>query len=156
MCKVGSRFAALDPIAQGLERLYGSLDADVARGLALRMDHGSQYLSDHFLKQIRYWGIHPSFGFVEEPETNGVAERWNRTLKEQAIHGRIFQNLEAVRVAVADFVERYNQTWRLEKLGYQTPIEAPRGVCATPGGIAQMCVQGTGCGTPPVGRNGTV
>ena len=57
VCKVGSRFAALDPIAQGLERLYGSLDADVARGLALRMDHGSQYLSDHFLKQIRYWGI---------------------------------------------------------------------------------------------------
>ena len=44
VCKVGSRFAALDPIAQGLERLYGSLDADVARGLALRMDHGSQYL----------------------------------------------------------------------------------------------------------------
>ena len=124
VCKVGSRFAALDPIAQGLERLYGSLDADVARGLALRMDHGSQYLSDHFLKQIRYWGIHPSFGFVEEPETNGVAERWNRTLKEQATHGRIFQNLEAVRAAVADFVERYNQTWRLEKLGYQTPIEA--------------------------------
>ena len=124
VCKVGSRFAALDPIAQGLERRYGSLDADVARGLALRMDHGRQYLSDHFLKQIRYWGIHPSFGFVEEPETNGVAERWNRTLKEQAIHGRIFQNLEAVRAAVADFVERYNQTWRLEKLGYQTPIEA--------------------------------
>ena len=44
VCKVGSRFAALDPIAQGLERRYGSLDADVARGLALRMDHGSQYL----------------------------------------------------------------------------------------------------------------
>ena len=124
VCKVGSRFAALDPIAQGLDRRYGSLDADVARGLALRMDHGSQYLSDHFLKQIRYWGIHPSFGFVEEPETNGVAERWNRTLKEQAIHGRIFQNLEAVRAAVADFVVRYNQTWRLEKLGYHTPIEA--------------------------------
>ena len=53
-----------------------------------------------------------------------VVERWNRTLKEQAIHGRIFQNLEAVRAAVADFVERYNQTWHLEKLGYQTPIEA--------------------------------
>ena len=59
VCKVGSRFAALDPIAQGLERLYGSLDADVARGLALRMDHGSQCLSDHFLTQIRYWGDPP-------------------------------------------------------------------------------------------------
>ena len=71
VCKVGSRFAALEPLAQGLGRLYGSVEADVARGLALRMDHGSQYLSDHFLNQLRYWGIHPSFSFVEEPETNG-------------------------------------------------------------------------------------
>ncbi|MDP6579694.1 MAG: integrase core domain-containing protein, partial [Vicinamibacterales bacterium] len=124
VCKVGSRFAALEPIAQGLRRLYGSVDADVARGLALRMDHGSQYLSDHFLHQIRYWGIRPSFGFLEEPETNGVVERWNRTLKEQAIYGRVFQNLDEVRAAVAAFVERYNESWRLEKLAYQTPIEA--------------------------------
>ena len=124
VCKVGSRFAALEPISQGLQRIHGSVEADVGRGLALRMDHGSQYLSDHFLNQIRYWGIRPSFGFVEEPETNGVAERWNRTLKEQAIHGRIFQNLEELRAAVTEFVEQYNETWRLEKIGYQTPIEA--------------------------------
>ena len=88
VCKVGSRFAALEPLAQGLGRRYGAVEADVARGLALRMDHGSQNLSDHFLNQLRYWGIHPSFGFVEEPETNGVVERWNRTLKEQAVYGR--------------------------------------------------------------------
>ena len=37
----------------------GSVAASVARGLPLRMDHGSQYLSDHFLKQVRYWG-HPA------------------------------------------------------------------------------------------------
>ena len=126
VCKIGSRFAALEPIAQGLERTRGSVDAGVARGLALRMDHGSQYLSDHFQKQIRYWGIAPSFGFIEEPETNGVAERFNRTLKEQAIHGRIFRDLEELRAAVGVFVERYNAQWRLEKLGYQTPIEARR------------------------------
>ena len=124
VCKVGSRFAALEPVAQGLGRLYGSVAADVARGLALRMDHGSQYLSDHFLNQLRYWGIHPSFGFLTEPETNGVVERWNRTLKEQAIYGRVFENLADVRAAVAEFVERYNQRWRLEKLAYQTPLEA--------------------------------
>ena len=95
-------------------------------GLTLRMDHGSQYLSDHFLKQIRYWGFTPALACRGTGKPNVWAERWNRTLKEQAIHGRIFQNLEAVRAAVADFVERYNQTWRLEKLGYQTPIEAAR------------------------------
>ena len=35
-----------------------------------------------------------------------------------------FQNLKEVRAAVTAFVERYNTTWRLEKLGYHTPIEA--------------------------------
>ena len=54
VCKVGSCFAALEPIAQGLGRRDGSVEADVGRGLALRMDHGSQYLSDHFLNQVRY------------------------------------------------------------------------------------------------------
>ena len=68
VCKVGDRFAALEPVAQGLRRCYGSVAADAARGLALRMDHGSQYLSDHCLHQIRYWGSRPSFGFVEEPK----------------------------------------------------------------------------------------
>jgi transposase InsO family protein len=29
-----------------------------------------------------------------------------------------------VRVAVAEFVELYNTTWRLEKIGYKTPMEA--------------------------------
>jgi transposase InsO family protein len=123
-CKVGSRFAALEPIAQGLERIYGSVAAEAARGLSLRMDHGSQYLSDHFQKQIRYWGITPSFGFVEEPETNGVVERFNRTLKEQAIHGTIFRTIEDVRQAVAQFVEDYNAHWRPEKLNFKTPLEA--------------------------------
>jgi transposase InsO family protein len=123
-CKIGDRFAALEPIAMGLEAIYGSVNADVARGLALRMDHGSQYLSDHFVNQIRYWGITPSFAFVAQPQTNGVAERFNRTLKEQAIHGRIFRNLDELRRAVGEFVDRYNHHWRLEKLGFQTPIEA--------------------------------
>lgn len=124
VCKVGSRFAALEPIAQGLERIYGSVDAEVARGLSLRMDHGSQYLSDHFQKQIRFWGITASFGFVEEPETNGVAERFNRTLKEQAIHGRVFRNVEEVRRAIGQFVDDYNAHWRPEKLDFKTPLEA--------------------------------
>ena len=29
-----------------------------------------------------------------------------------------------VSIAVAEFVELYNTTWRLEKIGYQTPMEA--------------------------------
>ena len=103
VCKVGSRFAALDPMAQGLERLYGSLDADVARGLALRMDHGSQYLSDHFLKADPVLGDPPQLRLCRgtgNERGGGAVESYAQG---EAIHGRIFQNLEAVRAAVADF-----------------------------------------------------
>jgi len=122
--KLGNRFAALQPIAQGLQAEFGATGANAGLGLKLRMDHGTQYTADDFLKQIEFWGIDKSFAFVAEPQTNGVAERFNRTLKEQAIHGRIFRNLEKVRQAVTEFRDRYNRHWRLEKLGFMSPLEA--------------------------------
>jgi transposase InsO family protein len=122
--KIGNRFAALQPIAQGLFAEFGATGADAGRGLTLRMDNGTQYTADDFINQVKFWGIAPSFAFVAEPQTNGVAERFNRTLKEQAIHGRIFRNVEEVRTAVAAFKDRYNRHWRLEKLGFMSPLEA--------------------------------
>ncbi|MEX3557610.1 MAG: hypothetical protein VB135_04215 [Burkholderia sp.] len=92
--KVGNRFAALEPISQGGHEQFGSVEADAGRGLSLRIDHGSQYTSDDFRAQIKFWGMTPSYAFVAEPQTNGVAERFNRTMKEQAIHGRLFNNVE--------------------------------------------------------------
>ena len=121
--KPGTRFQALEPISMALTDIYGGVDRGIARGLQLRMDHGSQYLSDHFQNQIKSWGIAPSYAFVSQPQTNGVAERFFRTLKEQAIYGRIFKNAEEVRQAVADFVETYNRSWRLERLAYMSPSE---------------------------------
>ena len=41
---------------------WGFVWLDRGWGLALRMDHGSQYLSDHFTNQIKFWGIQPSYG----------------------------------------------------------------------------------------------
>lgn len=123
VCKKGDRMAALEPVAQGVLAQFGSIERGAARGLALRMDHGTQYLSNHFQNQIKAWGIAPSFAFLREPETNGVAERFIRTLKEQAIYGRAFRTLEEVRQAAADFVERYNQQWRVEKNSFRTPHE---------------------------------
>lgn len=46
--KIGDRFAAMEPVLMGISAQFGSPGPDVARGLTLRMDHGSQYLSDHF------------------------------------------------------------------------------------------------------------
>ena len=85
------------------------------------MDHGTQYMADHFLNQVKFWGVAPSFAFVAQPQTNGVAERFNRTLKKQATYGRVFRNIEEVRRAVGEIAERYNAHWRLEKLGFLSP-----------------------------------
>jgi transposase InsO family protein len=124
--KLGDRFAALEPVAQGVRAEFGAVGADAARGLKLRIDHGTPYLADHFQNQIKYWGIAPSFAFLEQPQTNGVVERFFRTLREQVLHGRTYRTLAEVREAVGAFIELYNESWLLEKLGYQSPRQARR------------------------------
>lgn len=124
VCKKGDRFAAIEAILKSVRREHGDIGKGIAQGLKLRMDHGSQFKSDGFQAQIKYWGIQPAFGYVREPETNGVIERFNRTLKEQVIHGRMYRNIEEVREAIEQFIELYNKEWLIGKLGYLSPVEA--------------------------------
>ncbi|HZK13411.1 MAG TPA: integrase core domain-containing protein, partial [Desulfobaccales bacterium] len=77
-----------------------------------------------FQNQLKYWGISPSFAFIEQPQTNGVAERFFRTIKEQVIYGRVFQNLQEAREAVRRFVDTYNCEWPVEKNGFKSPWQA--------------------------------
>jgi putative transposase len=55
---------------------------------------------------------------------NGVIERLFRTLKEQIVHGRVFQTIDGVRDAVRAFVARYNAEWLIEQNGYLSPLAA--------------------------------
>jgi putative transposase len=122
----GSRFSALEPITQAVASRCGGgaigAGAGAARGITVRADHGPQYISHHFAQQLAYWGIGLSYAFVRQPQGNGVVERFFRTLKEQAIWGRVFRTAEEVRAAVATFVTRYNAQWRLQRLGYLSPL----------------------------------
>ena len=52
---------------------------------------------------------------------SSVAERWNRGSSRNDPRPNLSEPRGRPR---RRFVERYNQTWRLEKLGYHTPIEA--------------------------------
>ena len=92
--------------------------------LSSARDHGCQYTSDHFLNQIATWGIAQSFPFVAQPQGNGIAERFIKTLKQQAIYGRVFRKAQEVDQAVADFVHHHNHHWRIERLHFFTPAEA--------------------------------
>ena len=122
--KSGTRFEATQALGMAVRQQFGHLSAEVARGLALRHDHGSNFMAEHFQKQARFWGISPSYAFVGEPETNGVIERLFRTLKEQIVHGRVFQTINELRDVVRAFATRYNAEWLIEKNGYLSPLDA--------------------------------
>jgi putative transposase len=123
VAKHGTRFEAIQALGMAVRRRFDHLGADAARGLSLRHDHGSNFMADAFQKQVRFWGMAPSYAFVGEPQTNGVIERLFRTLKEQAIHGRIFRTIDDVRDAVRAFVARYNAEWLVEKNGHRSPAD---------------------------------
>lgn len=123
IAKRGTRYEAIQALGMAVRQQFGHLGAGAARGLALRHDHGSNFMADVFQKQMKFWGVAPSYAFIAEPETNGCIERLFRTLKEQAIHGRIFQTIDDVRDAVRGFVARYNAEWLIEKNGHRSPAD---------------------------------
>ena len=122
----GTRFEALEPIRQGIRKRFGGIGDGVARGLRLRHDHGSNYLADDFQQEVAFFGIQSSPSFVREPEGNGVAERFIRTLKENLLWGRSFATIEELRLALLAFKRTYNEQWMLEKYDYRSPAQVRR------------------------------
>ncbi len=118
-----NRFEALEPSRQGIRASCGAFAAGIASGLKRRHDHGSQYLSHDFQSELAFLGIEPSPAFVREPEGNGCAERFIRTLKENPLWVRRFDTVEELRQALLEFQRLYNQSWIVERHGYRTPAQ---------------------------------
>jgi putative transposase len=116
-----TRFEALEPVRQGVRRCFGGFAQGIASGLAVRHDHGSQYMSGDFQKELRFLGIESSPAFVRAPEGNGCAERFIRTLKENLLWVRSFGTVEELRAALLEFRDTYNATWLIERHGFRPP-----------------------------------
>ena len=76
-------------------------------------------------------GIADDAAFLGEPETNGCAERWIRTLKEQCLWAELHDSLDELRQAVAGFVQSYNTQWLIGRLGHRTPKQADQDAITT-------------------------
>ena len=121
--KQGTRFEALEPIRQGLRTSFGAFGPAIAQGLVLRHDHGSQYMSHVFQEELVFLGITSSPAFVREPEGNGCAERFIRTLKENLLWLKTFDTVEELRLALHEFQRQYNETWLIGRHGYKAPAQ---------------------------------
>src|SRR5271168_4938436 len=119
----------LEPVRQGVHRCFGAIAPGVAHGLKLRHDHGSNYMSGDFQDEIKCLGIEASPSFVREPEGNGVAERFIRTLKENLLWVRTFDTIEELRAALLEFARHYNETWLVARHGYRTPAQVRADQC---------------------------
>jgi transposase InsO family protein len=126
VAKIGDRFAALEPIKQGITKNFGGYAGAIAAGLKLRLDWGTQYTSHVFEGEARWLGIELSHAFVAEPQCNGVAERFMRTVKEECLWLFDFEDLEQARARIDAFIDLYNNQWLIERLGYRTPVVAHR------------------------------
>jgi transposase InsO family protein len=71
----GTRWEALEALRQAVrEAMGGYLEGmAAARGLKLRHDHGSQFVSDDDQADLRFLGIESSPSYVREPEGNLIA-----------------------------------------------------------------------------------
>ncbi len=123
VAKKGDRWAALEPVRQGVRAHMDGYAPRIALGLGLRHDWGPQYTAHQFQGELRWLGIRSSPSYVGEPECNGVVERFMRTLKEECLYLHDFASLEQARGVIDEFIERYNRGWLLERHGYRTPLQ---------------------------------
>lgn len=124
MAKWGTRFVAMDPVRQACVRTQGCAAQNVARGITLRCDHGTQFTSKAFRAEMDHLGIDISWAFVREPQGNGCIERFNRTLKEQCVWLHDFDDIDQAKATIGAFIHDYNNHWILQRLGHQTPTQA--------------------------------
>lgn len=121
-----TRHEALEPVRQGVAEHFGGIGKGTAAGLAIRHDHGSQYMSRDFQNEIAWLGASSSPAFVRAPEGNGCAERFIRTLKENLLWVRTFRTVEDLRLALIDFRRTYNESWLIERHGHRSPAQFRR------------------------------
>lgn len=122
----GTRFEALQPIRQGVRDCFGAIGKDVADGLTIRHDNGSQYISHDFQSEIVWLGAKSSPSFVRAPEGNGCAERFIRTLKENLLWVRAFDTIEELQTALQKFKDDYNEKWLIQRHGLRSPNQFRR------------------------------
>jgi putative transposase len=104
-----------------------------APGTVFHSDHGCQYTSLAFGRELRHSGLVPSMGSVADAYDNAVAESFFATLKCELLYRRPWPRREDARRAIFEFIEAwYNRRRRHSTLGYVSPAEYERRYAMTP------------------------
>lgn len=96
---------------------------DVIPRLALVSDHGSQPTSKAFSIACQNLNINQIFASYGNPKGNADTERVIRTIKEDLIWPKEWENIKQLEAALAEWINNYNTDYPHSTLGYMTPYE---------------------------------
>ena len=76
-----------------------------------------------FQEALRFLGITSAPALVREPEGNGCAARFIRTLKEHLLWLKTLDTVAELRLALHEFQRPYHETWLIGRHGYKAPAQ---------------------------------
>jgi putative transposase len=97
-----------------------------APGLIFHSDRGVEYSAYAYRTRLAALGIVQSMKRPREIGDNAFIESFFHSMKDDAIHGHVFDNDHALRTAVCHYIRRYNHTRMHSSLGYRSPIDYER------------------------------
>ncbi len=122
-----------------LEALEGAvtrqfpLTGSMEQGLSVMSDNGSQPTSVAFMRSCHHLGIRQAFTSYGNPKGNADTERAIRTMKEELLWLREWEDEHEVAQEVGRWVERFNEHYLHSTLGYRTPNQVEHQLQTGPG-----------------------
>jgi putative transposase len=110
-----------------LNQALATLTRSDTEGLIHHSDRGIQYCSDAYvarLKDFKYGSIGISMTENGDPYENALAERMNRTIKEEMLSNRIFDTYEQAKEAIEEAIKEYNEVRPHQSINFLTPAQA--------------------------------
>ena len=105
----------MEALKMALQQRAGNLD------LTHHSDRGIQYCCDDYVKILKKNEVTISMTQNGDPYENALAERMNRTLKEEFLQYYIYTNYDQAKEAVTRAIKLYNSFRSHLSLDYLTP-----------------------------------
>ena len=109
-------------VTEAFESAYQSRSCP--NGLLFHSDQGTQYTAFNFRKMLREYGVTQSFSAPGSPHDNAVIESFFASIKKEDFRKHFYKTEAEFKVAVAKYIDFYNDYRPHQRLGYLTPNQA--------------------------------